>query len=253
MAQASHHSATEMSNERATYVELKVSKDSRNQKRQPRGTRSSISVTEQEITYVEFSFQNTSPEHPSVCRDYCCKGFPSPLEKLITVILGIVSFALMVAVVLITTVAKPYTEPKEQIQPSLNTNPKDNNLSSAQPCGSCPKEWMSYSHRCYYISGEKKNWPDSLESCKSKNFSLLYIESEEEQEFLKSLSQFAWTSIFRESRDHLWVWKNDSTFKPKIREVTHVEQNCVVLSSSGLTADKCTDLHTYLCKHKLTN
>ncbi|KAK7802134.1 hypothetical protein U0070_008772, partial [Myodes glareolus] len=118
-----------MSNERVTYAELNVSKDSRNQKRQPRGTRSSISVTEQEITYVEFSFQNTSPEHHSVCSDCCCK---------------------------------------------------DNNPSPAQPCSFCPKEWMSYSHSCYYISGEKKNWTDSLVSCKAKNSSLLYIDSEEE-------------------------------------------------------------------------
>nr|XP_048288320.1 NKG2-A/NKG2-B type II integral membrane protein-like isoform X1 [Myodes glareolus]XP_048288321.1 NKG2-A/NKG2-B type II integral membrane protein-like isoform X1 [Myodes glareolus] len=242
-----------MSNERVTYADLNVSKDSRNQKRQPTGTRSSISVTEQEITYVEFSFQNTSPEHSSVCRDCCCKGFSSPPEKLITVVLGIVGFALMVAVVLITTVAKTYTEPKEQIQPSLNTSPKDNNPSPAQPCSFCPKEWMSYSHSCYYISGEKKNWTDSLVSCKAKNSSLLYIESKEEQEFLISLSPFAWTSIFWESKDHHWVWKNDSTVKPKIREVSHVEQNCVVLSSSGITAEKCTNLYTYLCKHKLTN
>lgn len=146
-----------MSNERVTYVELNVMKDSRNQKKKPRDTRNSISVTEQEITYVEFSFQNSSQEHPSVGRDCCCKGFPSPPEKLITVILGSIGFALMVAVVLITTVVKPYTEPKEQIQTSLNTSPKDNNLSSAHPCTSCPKQWMSYSHSCYYISGEKKN------------------------------------------------------------------------------------------------
>ncbi|CAO2606868.1 NKG2-A/NKG2-B type II integral membrane protein [Lemmus lemmus] len=225
-----------MSNERVTYVELNVLKDSRNQKRQPRGTRSSISVTEQEITYLEFNFQNTSPEHPSVCRDCCCKGFPSPPEKLITVILGIIGFALMVAVVLITTVAKPY-----------------NNFSSEHHCDPCPNEWMSYSHSCYYVSVEKKNWTDSLVSCKAKNSSLLYIDSKEEQEFLQSLSHFAWTSVFRESRDHLWVWKKDSTFKPKIREVSHVEQNCVVLSSSGLTAEKCTGLYTYLCKHKITN
>ncbi|XP_038175981.1 LOW QUALITY PROTEIN: NKG2-A/NKG2-B type II integral membrane protein-like [Arvicola amphibius] len=202
---------------------------------------------------MELSLHNASQKHLKISRHSHCKKFLSPPATLISGILGIVWFALLVTLVIMTRVVFPYTEPKEQIQLSLNTNPKDNNLSSAQPCGSCSKEWMSYSHRCYYISGEKKNWTDSLESCKSKNFSLLYIESEEEQEFLQSLTQFAWTSIFRESRDHLWVWKNDSTFKPKIREVSHVEQNCVVLSSSGLTADKCTDLHTYLCKHKLTN
>lgn len=40
---------------------------------------------------------------------------------------------------------------------------------------------MSYSHSCYYIGVDKKTWNDSLVSCISKNSSLLYIDSEEEQ------------------------------------------------------------------------
>ncbi|KAM7335574.1 hypothetical protein ACRRTK_006051 [Alexandromys fortis] len=244
-----------MSNERVTYVELNVPKESRNQKRQPRGTRSSISVTEQEITYVELGLQNTSPAHPSVCRDCCCKGFPSPPEKPITVILGMVGFALMVAVVLIITVAKPCKHVFKIMTKSWSRTHRDphNNLSSAHPCGSCPKEWMSYSHNCYYISVQKKNWTDSLVSCNAKNSSLLYIESEEEQNFLQSLSLITWTGVFRKSRDQPWVLKIDSTFKPRITELSHGECNCVMLSASGLTVDNCTNLHTYLCKRKLNN
>nr|XP_048288322.1 NKG2-A/NKG2-B type II integral membrane protein-like isoform X2 [Myodes glareolus] len=202
---------------------------------------------------MELSLHNASQKHLKINRHSYFKKILSPPEKLISVILGIVWFALLVTLMIMTRVIFPYTEPKEQIQPSPNTSLKDNNLSSALPCGSCPKEWMSYSHSCYYISGEKKNWIDSLVSCQAKNSSLLYIDSKEEQEFLISLSVFAWTSVFRESRDHPWVWKKDSTFKPKIREVSHVERNCAVLSSSSITAGKCTDLHIYLCKHKLNN
>ena len=54
-------------------------------------------------------------------------------------------------------------------------------LSSAQPCPHCPKEWISYSHNCYFIGMERKSWNDSLGSCLSKNCSLLHIDSEEEQ------------------------------------------------------------------------
>ena len=45
-------------------------------------------------------------ELPLLIPTFLSAGFSSPAEKLITVILGIVGFALMVAVVLITTVAK---------------------------------------------------------------------------------------------------------------------------------------------------
>ncbi|CAH7424499.1 Klrc1 [Phodopus roborovskii] len=201
-----------MSNERVTYAELNVAKNSRKQQKKPRGTRRSISVTDQDITYAEFSFQNAPQEHPPVCRDCCCE------------------------------------DPEANSQNTSVTSTQ-----TAHTCGHCPKEWISYSHNCYYISVEKKTWNDSLESCISKNSSLLYIESEEEQDFLNLFSLVPWTGVFRKSRDQLWIWKKDSTFKPKITELSHDEHNCVMLSSSGLLADNCTSLHTYLCKRKLTN
>lgn len=68
--------AADMSNERVTYAELKVAKNSRNQHRKPRGPRSSISVIEQEIIYSDFSFQNPSQEQPWICRNCPCKGEP---------------------------------------------------------------------------------------------------------------------------------------------------------------------------------
>ncbi|XP_075838056.1 NKG2-A/NKG2-B type II integral membrane protein-like isoform X2 [Microtus pennsylvanicus] len=142
---------------------------------------------------------------------------------------------------------------QKHLKNNRHSHYKNNNLSSAQPCGSCPKEWMSYSHNCYYISVQKKNWTDSLVSCNAKNSSLLYIESEEELNFLQSLSLITWTSIFRKRRDQPWVLKKDSTFTPRITELFHGEHNCVMLSTSGLPADDCAVLHIYLCKHKLTN
>uniref|UniRef100_A0A8C2QM35 Killer cell lectin-like receptor subfamily C, member 1 n=1 Tax=Cricetulus griseus TaxID=10029 RepID=A0A8C2QM35_CRIGR len=207
-----------MSNERVTYAELNVAKHPRKQQRKPRGTRSSISATEQEITYAEFSFQNACQEHPPVCRDRCCKD--------------------------------PEANSQNSSSFLLHLN---NNLSSAHTCSHCPKEWISYAHNCYYIGAEKKTWNDSVESCVSKNSNLLHIDSEEEQEFLKLFSLVSWTGVFRESRNQLWIWKKDSTFKPKITEPSQDEHNCVMLSSSGFTADNCTALHAYLCKHKLTN
>ncbi|XP_031239930.1 uncharacterized protein LOC116100012 [Mastomys coucha] len=241
--------AANMSNEQVTYAELNVAKNSRNQHRKPRGTRGSLSVIEQEIIYADFSFQNPSQEHPRICKDCHCKGFPSPPEKLIAGTLGIICFVLIVSVVVITT---SYTGTNAQTNSSKARTHRDinHNLSSVQSCAHCPKEWISYFHNCYYIGVEKKSWNDSLMSCISKNCHLLHIDSEEEQAFLQSLSLVSWTGFFRKSRGQPWVWKNDSTFKPKIAEILHDEYNCIMMSASGLTADNCTTLHTYLCKCK---
>ncbi|XP_076796773.1 NKG2-C type II integral membrane protein-like isoform X2 [Arvicanthis niloticus] len=220
-----------MSNERVTYAELNVAKNSRNQHRKPRGPRSSNSVIEQEIIYADFSFQNPSPEHPKVCRDCRCKGFASPPEKRTAGTLGIICFVLIVVLVVVTTVAIP-------LQPS---------------CAQCPKEWISYSHRCYYIGVEKKSWNDSLVSCISKNCSLLHIDSEEEKGFLESLSLVLWAGVEQKSRGQPWAQIKDPTFHSKISETSHDEHDCAMLSTSGLTAENCAALHTYICKYKLTS
>ncbi|XP_028636847.1 NKG2-A/NKG2-B type II integral membrane protein-like isoform X4 [Grammomys surdaster] len=228
-----------MSNERVTYAELNVAKNSKNQHRKPRGTCSSIPVIEQEIIYADFSFQNPSQEHPRIYRDCRCKGFPSPPEKLIAGTLGIICFVLIVALVVLTTVATPYI---------------NHNLLSAQPpCAQCPKEWIYYSHSYYYIGVEKKSWNDSLVTCISKNCSLLYIESEEEKCFLEFLSLVSWARVCQKSRCQPWAQIKDSTFNSKISETCHDERNCTMLTASGLTVENCTALHTYVCKYKLTS
>lgn len=175
------------------------------------------------------------------------KDFSSPPEKLISGILGIIWFALLITLVFSTRIVSSYTEQKKQIHSLLNRTQK------ARPCTRCPDDWMSYSHNCYYISVERKSWNDGLTSCVSKNCSLLHIDSEEEQAFLQSFSLVSWTGFFRKSRSQPWVWENGSTFKPKITEMLHDEYNCIMMSTSGLTAENCTTLHPYVCKCKFTN
>ncbi|XP_021046149.1 NKG2-A/NKG2-B type II integral membrane protein-like isoform X2 [Mus pahari] len=177
-----------------------------------------------------FSPQHASQKHLKASRHGYCKNFASPPEKLIAGTLGIIWFALLIALVISTRIVSP-----------------------SQTCAHCPKEWILYSHHCYYIGMERKSWNDSLVSCISKNCSLLHIDSEEEQAFLQSLSLVSWTGVFRKSRGQPWVWKNDSTFKPKIAEIPHDECNCAMMSAPGLLADSCTTLHPYLCECKFTN
>ncbi|NP_001092139.1 killer cell lectin-like receptor subfamily C, member 2 isoform 2 [Mus musculus] len=176
---------------------------------------------------LEFSLQHASQKHLKASRHGYCKNFASPPEKLIAGILGTIWFTLLIALVISTRIVSP-----------------------SQPCPHCPKEWISYSHNCYFIGMERKSWNDSLGSCLSKNCSLLHIDSEEEQDFLQSLSLVSWTGILRKGRGQAWDWKKDSIFKPKIAEISHDECNCAMMSASGLTADNCTTLHPYLCKCK---
>uniref|UniRef100_A0A8C6A5K1 NKG2-A/NKG2-B type II integral membrane protein-like n=2 Tax=Marmota marmota marmota TaxID=9994 RepID=A0A8C6A5K1_MARMA len=200
-----------MSNQGVIYTELNLGKNPKKQRRKYKDIKSSISVTEEEITYADLNLRNSSQEHPGNDKDNHCKA---------TVI-------------------------QEENNSSLIGTQK------AYHCRRCPKEWLTYSNNCYYISIEKVTWNESLVSCASKNSNLLYIDNEEEMSFLHSLSLLSWVGVFRKSKDHPWELINGSTFKLKVKESSDDERNCAMLYSSELKSDSCESSNTYNCKHKL--
>uniref|UniRef100_A0A671F5C6 NKG2-A/NKG2-B type II integral membrane protein-like n=1 Tax=Rhinolophus ferrumequinum TaxID=59479 RepID=A0A671F5C6_RHIFE len=160
-----------MNNQRVTYAELNLAKDSRRQQIKPNGSKSSISVTEQEITYAELNLQNASCDLQGNDKNYHCKDFPSCPEKLFAEILGVISVVLLATVVAIAV--KTFMKINFYF---YNSNCFRIIISSAYHRDCCPKEWFTYSNNCYYISTERKLWNESQMACfPVHNISILCI------------------------------------------------------------------------------
>ncbi|XP_058511678.1 NKG2-A/NKG2-B type II integral membrane protein-like [Ochotona princeps] len=197
-----------MRKERVVYAELNVPKGSKQQQKRYKASESSTSAAEEEITYVELNLSSASRENPGNGKSRHCKDSTSSPEKLISGILGIICFVLSIMIALTVTGAIPSTETQEQ-----NHSSHIRRTQKAYHCHLCPKEWFIYSNNCYYFSTEKKTWSESVTACASKNSNLLYIDSKEEMEFLKSHSFHAWIGVSRSSSRDPWMTTNGSTFK----------------------------------------
>ncbi|XP_054552744.1 NKG2-A/NKG2-B type II integral membrane protein-like [Talpa occidentalis] len=233
-----------MNQQRVTYAEMKQAGISKKPQVKPKESKSSTTGTEQGVTYAESSLHNAARDPQENGKSCHLQGLAAPPEKFIAGIFGLKCLVLIFIIVPVWL----YTPPTEN--PHKNDSSTTTNIQKACHCGPCPKGWITYSNNCYYFSAEKKTWKESVTACQSNNSQLLYIDTEDEMKFMKSIAVSSWIGIYRNSSNHEWMFLNGSTTHLEIGETSSANNSCVVLQSKYYAED-CEDPDMYYCKQKL--
>ncbi|XP_045697014.1 NKG2-A/NKG2-B type II integral membrane protein-like isoform X2 [Phyllostomus hastatus] len=231
-----------MSDQRVTYTELNRVKDAKRQHIKPEGTKGSTPGTEQELTYADLNLQNASQDLRASDRNGHCRASLSPPEKLIAGILGFICLVLMTTVV--TRAVNQLSQAENKTGNQTTRNKK------VYHCGPCPPEWLMYSNNCYYISTEGKTWNESLMACASKNSNLLYIDNEEEMNFLNIFEIHPWTGLSQRNNTNSWVWTIGTTLSSELfAKTSELDKNCVYWNydTHNFYSESCVENRTYIC------
>ncbi|XP_037357420.1 NKG2-A/NKG2-B type II integral membrane protein-like, partial [Talpa occidentalis] len=220
-----------MNQQRVTYAELKLAKDSKRPQVKPKESKRSTTVTEQGVTYAELSLHNAARDPQKNGKSCHLRGLAAPPEKCIAGILGLTCLV-FIGIIVPVWIISPTTQKPEQNDFSSEQNDCPNitnsqkattedpersdsstvtNSQKACHCGPCPKEWFTYSNNCHYFSAEQKTWKESVKVCQSNKSQLLYIDTEEEMKFMNSMSVSSWIGVYRNDSDQPWTFVNGST------------------------------------------
>ncbi|XP_066474692.1 C-type lectin domain family 2 member B-like isoform X2 [Tiliqua scincoides] len=122
---------------------------------------------------------------------------------------------------------------------------------SCQPCpppvdAACPNRWIGYQGKCYYISGDRRNWTESKINCSVFGASLALIDSQLDLDFLIKLTRphHYWIGLSREE-DKAWRWTNGTELNNRLK--VRGEGQCAYLNDNGISSTWCFTEKTFLC------
>ncbi|KAL4647366.1 hypothetical protein GN956_G7920 [Arapaima gigas] len=92
----------------------------------------------------------------------------------------------------------------------------------ADVCALCPRGWVRFNFKCYYISERKLNWHGSKQVCSGYGAQLVIIDSEEEKDFINQhVTEDYWIGLYFEQMKRTWNWVDDLKTKWNRPETHH--------------------------------
>ncbi|MCJ8750213.1 hypothetical protein PDJAM_G00259960 [Pangasius djambal] len=117
---------------------------------------------------------------------------------------------------------------------------------------------MFFTSKPYYISSERKTWPESRQDCRERGADLVIINSKEEQEFVDNLSKSKKPGVYMGLTDldneGVWKWVDGTSLTTAYWSSGNVfsdSEDCVVNRYDGRDGwyDRpCTETYYWMCE-----
>ncbi|KAJ6644728.1 hypothetical protein lerEdw1_013612 [Lerista edwardsae] len=122
---------------------------------------------------------------------------------------------------------------------------------ACRPCpppvdAACPDRWIGYQGKCYYVSGDRRNWSESETRCSVLGASLALFDSQLDLDFLIKFTRphHYWIGLSREEGKS-WRWTNGTDLNNQFE--VRGEGQCAYLNDNGISSTWCFTNKTFLC------
>ncbi|KAJ6644729.1 hypothetical protein lerEdw1_013611 [Lerista edwardsae] len=122
---------------------------------------------------------------------------------------------------------------------------------ACRPCpppvdAACPDRWIGYQGKCYYVSGDRRNWSESETRCSVLGASLALFDRQLDLDFLIKFTRphHYWIGLSREEGKS-WRWTNGTDLNNQFE--VRGEGQCAYLNDNGISSTWCFTNKTFLC------
>ncbi|XP_026540257.1 killer cell lectin-like receptor subfamily G member 1 isoform X2 [Notechis scutatus] len=115
-------------------------------------------------------------------------------------------------------------------------------------CSVCPRTWLPYKDKCYWVSTSIQSWNQSYKDCVANGSQLLVISNTGEQEYVQNIikNKSTWIGLMFKLPEKKWMWINGSPLSRTLSQP--LMAGCGVIEKKGIGSDMCsTELH-WICQ-----
>ncbi|XP_067402584.1 killer cell lectin-like receptor subfamily F member 1 [Emydura macquarii macquarii] len=131
-------------------------------------------------------------------------------------------------------------------------DPPQSSSTEGAKCVLCPRDWLPYKGKCYWVSKETKRWTSSHEDCLMKRSHLLVTQDPEELGYVQTITtekNSVWIGLNFKIPKRTWIWVDGSPFNEKLfLTVRPNERDCGVLKRNQIAWETCSAELKWICQ-----
>ncbi|XP_034647858.1 CD209 antigen-like protein D isoform X2 [Trachemys scripta elegans] len=152
---------------------------------------------------------------------------------------------------------------RKKIQTNVNKSYKELLDLTASICNAFPEPiqcaagWKKFGKTCYYFSNMTTDWMGAKQFCTDQKASLVIVNNDNEQAFLKDCNKQKrtyWLGLSDAEEEGKWQWIDNSPYSVSFwnlgePDIQGEEEDCVYMSSTGTWGDsKCSQPNYWICE-----
>ncbi|KAH1183366.1 hypothetical protein KIL84_004858 [Mauremys mutica] len=132
-------------------------------------------------------------------------------------------------------------------------DPPQSSSTEGSRCVLCPRDWLPYKGKCYWVSKETTTWNSSRDDCLTKSSRLLVTKDQEEMDYIQTITSeknSVWIGLNFKSPERTWIWVDGSPFNENLflGAGRPGERDCGVLKRNQIASETCSAELKWICQ-----